>query len=255
MGKYHEEKIEIMRKYLGKIANGFSYHIKGDIPSKKIDNAIKKFASGIERTSIIGFFDTTVLGNGKNGYIFTDEKIYYLDTLEKPKKIWYDDIKSMRITNIQKKDCDRVLEIIQYDGVEILITSSFVNKTPLKEFLEIMKDYDATIRANEKSVERKKNNNTGAEAGGLGLGAYHTVNNQFEEEKFHARQGHGFAAERANTLYDKMTGHDAKIVGDDNAKNSADRIVDGVYIQSKYCATGSKCINECFEDGGNGNFR
>ena len=145
MGKYHEEKIEIMRKYLGKIANGFSYHIKGDIPSKKIDNAIKKFASGIERTSIIGFFDTTVLGNGKNGYIFTDEKIYYLDTLEKPKKIWYDDIKSMRITNIQKKDCDRVLEITQYDGVEILITSSFVNKTPLKEFLEIMKDYDATI--------------------------------------------------------------------------------------------------------------
>lgn len=255
MGKYHEEKIEIMRKYLGKIANGFSYHIKGDIPSKKIDNAIKKFASGIERTSIIGFFDTTVLGNGKNGYIFTDEKIYYLDTLEKPKKIWYDDIKSMRITNIQKKDCDRVLEITQYDGVEILITSSFVNKTPLKEFLEIMKDYDATIRANEKSVERKKNNNTGAEAGGLGLGAYHTVNNQFEEEKFHARQGHGFAAERANTLYDKMTGHDAKIVGDDNAKNGADRIVDGVYIQSKYCATGSKCINECFEDGGNGNFR
>ena len=118
-----------------------------------------------------------------------------------------------------------------------------------------MKDYDATIRANEKSVERKKNNNTGAEAGGLGLGAYHTVNNQFEEEKFHARQGHGFAAERANTLYDKMTGHDAKIVGDDNAKNGADRIVDGVYIQSKYCATGSKCINECFEDGGNGNFR
>lgn len=256
MGKYHEEKIEIMRKYLGKIANGFSYHIKGDIPSKKIDNAIKKFASGIERTSIIGFFDTTVLGNGKNGYIFTDEKIYYLDTLEKPKKIWYDDIKSMRITNIQKKDCDRVLEITQYDGVEILITSSFVNKTPLKEFLEIMKDYDATIRANEKSVERKNNNNnTGAEAGGLGLGAYHTVNNQFEEEKFHARQGHGFAAERANTLYDKMTGHDAKIVGDDNAKNGADRIVDGVYIQSKYCATGSKCINECFEDGGNGNFR
>ena len=161
----------------------------------------------------------------------------------------------MRITNTHKKDCDRVLEITQYDDVEISITSSFVNKTPLKEFLQIMKDYDSTAKATQKSVERNKSNNTGAEAGGLGLGAYHTVNNQFEEEKFHARQGHGFAAERANTLYDKMTGHDAKIVGDDNAKNGADRIVDGVYIQSKYCATGSKCINECFEDGGKGNFR
>ena len=255
MGKYHEEKTEIMRKYLEKIASGFSCYIEGNIPSKKINNAIKTFASGIERSSIIGFFDTTVFGTGKNGYIFTDEKIYYLETLEKPKKFWYDDIKSMRITNTHKKDCDRILEITQYDGTEISITSTFVNKTPLKEFLEIMKEYDSTAKANEKTVERNKNNNIGAEAGGLGIGSYHTVNNQFEEEKFHAYQGHGFAAERANTLYDKMTGHDGKIVGDDNAKNGADRIVDGIYIQSKYCATGSKCINECFEDGGKGNFR
>lgn len=56
MGRYHEEKIGIMRKYLGNIAKGFTYYIEGDIPSKKIDNAIKKFASGIDRTSIIGFF-------------------------------------------------------------------------------------------------------------------------------------------------------------------------------------------------------
>lgn len=52
-----------------------------------------------------------------------------------------------------------------------------------------------------------------------------------------------------------MTGHDAKIVGDDNAKNGADRIVDGISIQSKYCATGNRCINECFEDEGRGAFR
>ena len=71
----------------------------------------------------------------------------------------------------------------------------------------------------------------------------------YGEEKFHAVRGHGFAAERANTLYDKYTGHRAKIVGDDNAKNGADRILDGVQIQSKYCKTGSKCISECFENG------
>lgn len=71
----------------------------------------------------------------------------------------------------------------------------------------------------------------------------------YGEEKLHAVRGHGFAAERANTLYDKYTGHRAKIVGDDNAKNGADRILDGVQIQSKYCQTGSKCISECFENG------
>lgn len=71
----------------------------------------------------------------------------------------------------------------------------------------------------------------------------------YGEEKFHAIRGHGFAAERANTLYDRYTGHDARILGDDNAKNGADRLVDGVEIQSKYCKTGGKCISECFENG------
>lgn len=68
-------------------------------------------------------------------------------------------------------------------------------------------------------------------------------------------QGHGFTAERANDLYDRSTGHNAKIVGDNNAKNGADRFVDGVYIQSKYCKTGSRCVNECFEGKGSGIFR
>lgn len=36
--------------------------------------------------------DTTVMEGGKSGYIFTDTKVYYSKTLEKPKKSWYDDI-------------------------------------------------------------------------------------------------------------------------------------------------------------------
>ena len=255
MDKHHEEKVRIMRKYFGKIVNGFTYHIAGEIPGKKIDNAKKTFASGMDETSILGFFDTTIMGNGKNGYVFTDDKIYYLEILDKPKKLWYDDIKTMRITDLYKKDCDRNLVITQYDGTEIRITGTFLNKTPLKEFLEKMRAYTAAARKTAQSVEYTEKNNAGAAAGGLGVGAYQTVNNQYDEEKFHARQGHGFAAERANTLYDKITGHDAKIVGDDNAKNGADRIVDGVCIQSKYCATASQCVNDCFGEGGKGKFR
>ena len=68
-------------------------------------------------------------------------------------------------------------------------------------------------------------------------------------EKFHARQGHGFAAERADHLNDYLAGKDTKILGDDNALNGADRIVDGQMIQSKYCSSGSACVAECFHDG------
>ncbi len=89
-----------------------------------------------------------------------------------------------------------------------------------------------------------------AEIAGIELGNKHTVNKLFEEEKFHGARGHGFAAERANHLYDKFHGEDAYIVGDNNAKNGADRIVNGMEIQSKYCSSGSKCISECFDENG-----
>ena len=70
----------------------------------------------------------------------------------------------------------------------------------------------------------------------------------YTEEKFHGARGHGFAAESANDLYDRFTGKDAQIIGGDNAKDGADRIVNGTNIQSKYCSSGSKCIRECFRD-------
>lgn len=245
-----------MRKYLSDIAISTSYYyFDCVIPAKKIEAAIKSFASGLDIATIIGFYDTTVLGSGKNGYIFTDDKIYYLETLEKPKKLWYDDIKNLEIAKNDKKDCDRELKITLNDGSMVVFTSCFLNKTPLMKFLNEMKDFDIQESRRQQKVFYEEKHNFASESGGLGIGNFQTVNNQFEEEKFHARQGHGFAAERANTLYDKLTGHDAKIVGDDNAKNGADRIVDGVYIQSKYCSTGAKCINECFENNGKGSFK
>ena len=69
----------------------------------------------------------------------------------------------------------------------------------------------------------------------------------YVEEKFHGARGHGFAAESANDLYDGFAGKDSRIVGGDNAKDGADRIVNGTNIQSKYCSSGSKCIRECFD--------
>ena len=79
------------------------------------------------------------------------------------------------------------------------------------------------------------------------------VGKSYVEEKFHGARGHGFAAERANNLHDNIMGKNAYIVGDGNEKNGADRIVNGINIQSKYCASGSKCVRECFDS--NGNFR
>lgn len=72
--------------------------------------------------------------------------------------------------------------------------------------------------------------------------------NYAENVVMNGSQGHGFGGEKLNNMYDNLVGKDASIIGGDNAKNGADRLVDGVNIQTKYCKTGSRCVNECFDD-------
>ncbi|MCL1998462.1 MAG: hypothetical protein FWG65_06820 [Turicibacter sp.] len=95
----------------------------------------------------------------------------------------------------------------------------------------------------------KQTESKGAESAGTVQGNVSAASIAYGLDKFATPRGHGFAAERANHLRDKISGKNAELVGDNNAKHGADRIVDGVAIQSKYCNSGSKCISECFKDG------
>jgi len=74
------------------------------------------------------------------------------------------------------------------------------------------------------------------------------VNDQ-QWTKYHSKQGHGFAAEDANALRDKWHGKSVDKVGMDNALNGADRVVNGVEIQTKYCADASKSVGAAFDNG------
>ena len=63
--------------------------------------------------------------------------------------------------------------------------------------------------------------------------------------------GHGEMAEEAITLADRFLGYDAKVVGRDNAKDGADRLVNDVFIQTKYYNSARGSLEACFrpEDG------
>jgi hypothetical protein len=50
--------------------------------------------------------------------------------------------------------------------------------------------------------------------------------------KYHTKCGHGFAAEDANHFIDLLRGRSAQVVGAKNEANGADRLVNGVLIQS-----------------------
>lgn len=59
--------------------------------------------------------------------------------------------------------------------------------------------------------------------------------------------GHGELAEEANSIIDRLQGHQAEILGRDNAKNGADRSVDGILIQTKYYKTARGSLEACFD--------
>ena len=74
----------------------------------------------------------------------------------------------------------------------------------------------------------------------------------YEQRNYRTPTGHGWAAERANNLEDRIKGKNAEVVGGNNAKNGADRRVlsaDGeiINIQSKYYSSATDTVNAAFD--------
>lgn len=84
---------------------------------------------------------------------------------------------------------------------------------------------------------------------GIIYGNVSNASTVYTMDRFNTPRGHGFAAENANHLVDKVLFRNATIEGTDLKKNGADRLVNGVEIQTKYCNSASKTIQECFADG------
>lgn len=98
-------------------------------------------------------------------------------------------------------------------------------------------------------LRKNANEQEKVDTGKIGGSLYGSMDSAAHNEqmlRFNARQGQGFAAEQANDLIDSMGGKNAQIVGNDNAKNGADRLVDGMLIQSKYCQTAQASVNAAF---------
>jgi len=67
--------------------------------------------------------------------------------------------------------------------------------------------------------------------------------------KYHTRGGHGFAAEDANALVDRLWGRCVDQIGTNNARNGADRVVNGLAIQTKYHHKARLTIGDAFSTG------
>ena len=132
-----------------------------------------------------------------------------------------------------------------------------------KRFVDVIKSIQVKINENVELKIEEKSDISGIEIGSIIYGNVSNAISFYNADKFSTPRGHGFAAEHANHLYDKIAqgdffGHGKVVLEADKidpktgriVKNGADRVVNGVHIQTKYCNSGGKCISECFNEKG-----
>lgn len=73
-----------------------------------------------------------------------------------------------------------------------------------------------------------------------------SIENRTQWTKAKTKGAAGFMAEDANSAHDRFCGKKVEDTGRNNAKDGADRIVDGVCIQTKYYDTATKTVNSAF---------
>ena len=234
--KLHKENPFFDKKNSFRVIYGFSYNNFRDMIFKTFlkDGIISEPKENI--ICILGDFE-----NFRNSLYFTNIALYVENSLtgQKGAKISYNNIKKLEVKN--------VLNIILKTG-ETYNLSSLWKAESIAKFLS----YACNCNTIENKFEEIKFEKAKPNIDTASKSIYGNVSNastNYGLDKFSTPRGHGFAAERANHLYDTLTGKKAVIVGDDNAVNGADRVVNGVSIQSKYCSSGSKCIQECFRNG------
>ena len=86
---------------------------------------------------------------------------------------------------------------------------------------------------------------SGVDAAAASLSTKATESTQWRKYR-NPKSSHGYAAEDANALYDRLHGRKVVKTGESNAPDGPDRIVDGVRIQTKFCKDAASTIHTSF---------
>ncbi|WP_291566579.1 MULTISPECIES: hypothetical protein [unclassified Clostridium] len=130
----YSEIMECFKKYIGDISTINTYYIE-NIPMKKLNNAISSYGKGVQKENVLALLDITILGTGKEGFLFATEGIYFKESFNEANYISFKEIDFISIID-NGKDCNSILHIMMKNNKIITITSTILNKTPLKKFLQ-----------------------------------------------------------------------------------------------------------------------
>ena len=92
---------------------------------------------------------------------------------------------------------------------------------------------------------KKRHTKSGVDAAAASLSTKATESTQWRNYR-NPKTGHGYAAEDANALYDRLHGRKVFKTGATNESDGPDRIVDGVRVQTKFCKDAASTIRTSF---------
>lgn len=243
--------LSVIKSKIDKVTGGsWKVHYAPNISEEIYDCALMEFDCYEPNDDILVIVDTTLSQACDEGMAFTTEALHYKNGHDEAEVFEYAEIENMRVIPHWYGD-DLVIDT----GYERVIGSTLYKKTELQSLLYQI----CAIVNEEKSQEQNikfhniQNNGSsfiGADIAGTIYGDVSAASTAYSYDKFATPQGHGFAAERANHMYDTLRGHKTEIIGDNNKPSGPDRMRDGIFIQSKYYQTGSECIKACFDKSG-----
>ena len=279
---YDEDKIRVLLSDIGLTS---FYYYGENIPygrAKWFVEGDKNFIKLSDATDELEFFGFTPVRSKieeeflEYGMLLTQDGIYYRIQL-----------KNKYRTKVESKKYLRESRFFRFDGLwrvtkkqdEVLLyypTEVVQFKFPLEEKIDnfviqlnhlIGTGYTADLYTNyiKQEVEEyiTSQDNFDVTDKGTRIGSFVGLNwlfgNHLKDIQFNAtasaKQAHGYAAEHANDIIDKVIHpfKDVRQVGQDNAKNGADRRVGNQFIQTKYCSNAKNTINAAFDkkvDGG-----
>ena len=174
-----------------------------------IANRLNQYAAQLDWNRVIGLVDVSKRHDATAGILVCDTKAYFYGGRNKPQKVWYDEVSRIAILRTEEgfdygvkfeldSNADYLwkCDVVDCEAITKLIKSiKRINRAAAEEYSRVNLEYE--------------NEAAGIEVGGLTVGSRGVVNKVYDEERFHARQGHGFAAERANNLEDRLHGKKA----------------------------------------------
>lgn len=213
---------------------GFLLTVGGIYIAKQLDKTDK------DNNRIVKTFDLSLGGIWKVNMIGNSEIV-----------VKYSD---MHMVNIKQEHTTVPLSIINKIityAIDSKITLAILKNTVYENENDDFDTEKILQEADENFEKTLKNKSVESNMSNVGMVASMPKNFQrFDEigNRMNGPQGHGAAAEYAGDTLDKLSGEKTKIVGGNNIKDGADRIANGINIQTKFCLTPEKTVNDFLKD-------